>query len=55
MAEDELPELLTLEDLVEDYGVETPEENALPAAAWDIDLPLRAPAKHRLLHHIHRH
>ena len=45
MAEDELPELLTLEDLVEDYGVEPPEENALPAAAWDIDLPLRAPAK----------
>ena len=45
MAEDELPELLTLKDLVEDYGVEPPEENALPAAAWDIDLPLRAPAK----------
>lgn len=45
MAEDELPELLTLEDLVEDYGVEPPEENAMPAAAWDIDQPLRAPAR----------
>ncbi len=45
MAEDELPELLTLEDLVEDYGVEPPEENALPAAVWDTDQPLRAPAK----------
>jgi len=45
MAEDELPELLTLEDLVEDYGVEPPEENAMPAAAWDTDQPLRAPAK----------
>ena len=45
MAEDELPELLTLEDLVEDYGVEPPEENAMPAAAWGTDLPLRAPAR----------
>ena len=45
MAEDELPELLTLENLVEDYGVEPPEENAMPAAAWDIDQPLRAPAR----------
>ena len=45
MAEDELPELLTLEELVEDYGVEPPEENAMPAAAWDIDQPLRAPAR----------
>ena len=45
MEEDELPELLTLEDLVEDYGVEPPEENAMPAAAWDIDQPLRAPAR----------
>lgn len=45
MAEDELPELLTLENLVEDYGVEPPEENAMPAAAWDTDQPLRAPAK----------
>lgn len=45
MAEDELPELLTLEDLVEDYGVEPPEENALPAAVWDTNQPLRAPAK----------
>lgn len=45
MAEDELPELLTLEDLVEDYGVEPPEENALPAAVWDTDQPRRAPAK----------
>lgn len=45
MEEDELPELLTLEDLVEDYGVEPPEENAMPAAAWDTDQPLRAPAK----------
>lgn len=45
MSEDELPELLTLEDLVEDYGVEPPEENAMPAAAWDIDQPLRAPAR----------
>ena len=45
MAEDELPELLTLEDLVEDYGVEPPEENAMPAAAGDTDQPLRAPAK----------
>ena len=44
MSEDELPELLTLEDLVEDYGVEPPEENAMPAA-WDIDQPLRAPAR----------
>lgn len=45
MAEDELPELLTLENLVEDYGVEPPEENAMPAAAWDTDQPLRASAK----------
>ena len=45
MAADELPELLTLEDLVEDYGVEPPEENALPAAVWDTDQPRRAPAK----------
>ena len=45
MAEDELPELLTLEDLVEDYGVEPPEENALPAAVWDTDQPRRASAK----------
>lgn len=45
MEEDELPELLTLEDLVEDYGVEPPEENAMPAAVWDTDQPLRAPAK----------
>ena len=45
MAEDELPELLTLENLVEDYGVEPPEENAMPAAAWDTDQPRRAPAK----------
>ena len=45
MAEDELPELLTLENLVEDYGVEPPEENAMPAAAWGTDLPLRAPAR----------
>ena len=45
MAEDELPELLTLEDLVEDYGVEPPEENALPAAVWDTDQPQRASAK----------
>lgn len=45
MEEDELPELLTLEDLVADYGVEPPEENAMPAAAWDTDQPLRAPAK----------
>lgn len=45
MEEDELPELLTLEDLVEDYGVEPPEENAMPAAAWGTDLPLRAPAR----------
>ena len=45
MAEDELPELLTLEDLVEDYGVEPPEENAMPAAAWGTDLPLRVPAR----------
>ena len=45
MEEDELPELLTLEDLVEDYGVEPPEENAMPAAAWDTDQPRRAPAK----------
>lgn len=44
MAADELPELLTLEDLVEDYGVEPPEENAMPAAAWDTDQPRRAPA-----------
>ena len=44
MAEDELPELLTLENLVEDYGVEPPEENAMPAA-WDTDQPLRASAK----------
>ena len=39
MAEDELPELLTLENLVEDYGVEPPEENAMPAAAWDTAAP----------------
>ena len=45
MEEDELPELLTLEDLVEDYGVEPPEENAMPAAAGDTDQPLRAPSK----------
>ena len=45
MEEDELPELLTLEDLVEDYGVEPPEENALPAAVWGTDLPLRASAR----------
>ena len=45
MEEDELPELLTLEDLVEDYGVEPPEENALPAAVWGTGLPLRAPAR----------
>ena len=45
MAEDELPELLTLEDLVEDYGVEPPEENAMPAAAWGTDQPRRAPAR----------
>lgn len=45
MAEDELPELLTLENLVEDYGVEPPEENAMPAAAWDTDQPRRAPAR----------
>ena len=45
MEEDELPELLTLEDLVEDYGVELPEENALPAAVWGTGLPLRAPAR----------
>ena len=45
MAEDELPELLTLENLVEDYGVEPPEENAMPAAVWGTGLPLRAPAK----------
>ncbi|WP_456111296.1 InlB B-repeat-containing protein [Roseburia inulinivorans] len=45
MAEDELPELLTLENLVENYGVEPPEENAMPAAAWDTDQPLRASAK----------
>ena len=45
MEEDELPELLTLENLVEDYGVEPPEENAMPAAAWGTDLPLRAPAR----------
>ena len=45
MAEDELPELLTLENLVEDYGVEPPEENAMPAAAWGTDQPRRAPAK----------
>ena len=45
MEEDELPELLTLEDLVEDYGVEPPEENAMPAAVWGTDLPLRAPAR----------
>ena len=45
MAEDELPELLTLEDLVEDYGVEPPEENVMPAAAWGTDQPRRAPAK----------
>ena len=45
MAEDELPELLTLENLVEDYGVEPTEENVMPAAAWGTDLPLRAPAR----------
>ena len=45
MAEDELPELLTLEDLVEDYGVEPPEENVMPAAAWGTDQPRRAPAR----------
>ena len=45
MAEDELPELLTLEDLVEDYGVEPPEENVMPAAAWGTGQPRRAPAK----------
>ena len=45
MAADELPELLTLEDLVEDYGVEPPEENVMPAAAWGTDQPRRAPAK----------
>ncbi len=45
MAEDELPELLTLEDLVEDYGVEPPEENVMPVAAWGTDQPRRAPAK----------
>lgn len=45
MAEDELPELLTLEDLVEDYGVEPPEENVMPAAVWSTDQPRRAPAK----------
>ena len=45
MEEDELPELLTLENLVEDYGVEPPEENAMPAAVWGTGLPLRAPAK----------
>ena len=45
MEEDELPELLTLEDLVEDYGVEPPEENAMPAAAWGTDQPRRAPAR----------
>ena len=45
MEEDELPELLTLEDLVEDYGVEPPEENAMPAAVWGTGLPLRAPAR----------
>ena len=45
MAEDELPELLTLENLVEDYGVEPPEENAMPAAAWDTDQPRRTPAR----------
>ena len=44
MAEDELPELLTLEDLVEDYGVEPPEENVMPVAAWGTDQPRRAPA-----------
>ena len=45
MEKDELPELLTLEDLVEDYGVEPPEENAMPAAVWGTGLPLRAPAR----------
>ena len=45
MEEDELPELLTLEDLVEDYGVEPPEENAMPAAVWGTGLPLRAPSR----------
>ena len=45
MAEDELPELLTLEDLVEDYGVEPPEENVMPVAAWGTDQPRRAPAR----------
>ena len=45
MAEDELPELLTLENLVEDYGVEPPEENVMPVAAWGTDQPRRAPAK----------
>ena len=45
MAEDELPELLTLENLVEDYGVEPPEENVMPAVAWDTDQPRRAPAR----------
>ena len=56
MAEDELPELLTLKDLVEDYGVEPPEENALPAAAWDIGPALAGTCQsNRLLHHIHRH
>ena len=45
MAEDELPELLTLENLVEDYGVEPPEENVMPVAAWGTDQPRRAPAR----------
>lgn len=45
MAADELPELLTLEDLVEDYGVEPPEENVMPVAAWGTDQPRRAPAR----------
>ena len=45
MAEDELPELLTLEDLVEDYGMEPPEENVMPVTVWGTGLPLRAPAR----------
>ena len=38
MAEDEIPELLTLDDLIEHYGVEPPEENIMSVAAQDTEL-----------------
>ena len=38
MAEDEIPELLTLDDLIEYYGVEPPEENVMSVAAQDTEM-----------------